>query len=227
MLRAESILGWVRGPNVLDVGCAAHVPEPGNPYWIHGWLRDKFPGVAGIDISEKNIEFLRQRGFGNLHVASAETFELADRYNTIFSGELIEHLANPGAFLARAREHLSADGRIVLTTPYPFALLYQAYAFLKYPKTCQNLEHTCWFCPQTLTVLAEREGLRVIHWELIEDYRLDDPSWKYRMFVRLVRIFRLLIPRRVRNNTMLFVLERASAGPDPSGARAPAQKASA
>ena len=82
----------------------------------------------------------------------------------------------------------------------------QAYAFLKYPKSCQNLEHTCWFCPQTLTVLAERLGLKVAHWELLEDYRLDDPSWKYRMFVRF---FRWFIPRRVRATTMLFVLEKA------------------
>jgi SAM-dependent methyltransferase len=209
MLRADTIIDWVRGPNVLDVGCAAHVPEPGNPYWIHGRLREKFPDMAGIDISERNIGFLRERGFGNLHVASAETFTLERRFETVFSGELIEHLANPGAFLIRAREHLAPGGRIVLTTPYPFALLYQMYAFMKYPKTCQNLEHTCWFCPQTMTVLAERLGLKVIHWELIADYRLDDPSWKYRFFVRLVSFFRWFIPKRVRNNTMLFVLEKA------------------
>jgi 2-polyprenyl-3-methyl-5-hydroxy-6-metoxy-1,4-benzoquinol methylase len=209
MYRAETILNWVRGPNVLDVGCAAHVPEPGNPYWIHGWLREKFPDVSGVDINEKNLEFLRQRGLTNLHLGSAETFTLPAKFNTVFSGELIEHLANPGAFLLRAKEHLADEGRIVLTTPYPFSMLFQAYAFLKYPKTCENLEHTCWFCPQTLTVLAERLGLKVLHWELLEDYRLDDPSWKYRCFVRFVRCFRWFIPRRLRATTMLFVLERA------------------
>ena len=209
MFRAETILEWVRGPNVLDVGCAAHVPEPGNPYWVHGQLRERFPGVVGIDISEQNIGFLRERGFGNLHVASAETFTLQEHFDTVFSGELIEHLSNPGAFLDRAREHLSPGGRIVLTTPYPFSLLFQAYAFLKYPKTCQNLEHTCWFCPRTLTTLAERSGLKVVHWELLEDYRLFDPSGKYRCFVRVVSWFRWLIPKRLRANTMLFVVEKS------------------
>jgi len=209
MPRADTIIGWIRGPNVLDVGCAGHVPEPGNPYWVHGRLREKFPDVAGLDLSEKNIEFLRQRGFGNLLVGSAETFSLERKFNTVFSGELIEHLANPGEFLTRAREHLVPGGRIVLTTPYPFALMYQVYAFINYPRTCQNLEHTCWFCPQTMTVLAERLGLKVVHWELIEDYRLDVPSWKYRTFVQFVRLFHWFIPKRVRNNRMLFVLERA------------------
>jgi SAM-dependent methyltransferase len=215
MLRADTIIGWVRGPNVLDVGCAAHVPEPGNPHWVHGRLREKYPEMAGIDISEKNIGFLKQRGFGNLYVASAETFTLDQRFDTVFAGELIEHLANPGAFLARSREHLAPAGRIVLTTPYPFALLSQMYAFMKYPRTCQNPEHTCWFCPQTMTVLAERLGLRVTHWELIEDYRLDDPSWKYRFFVRLVSTFRWLIPKRLRNNAMLFVLEKVEPPQEP------------
>jgi hypothetical protein len=60
-----------------------------------------------------------------------------------------------------------------------------------------------------MTVLAERLGLKVVHWELLEDYRLDDPSWKYRMFVRFVRFFRWVIPRRLRATTMLFVLENA------------------
>jgi SAM-dependent methyltransferase len=217
MYRADAIVEWIRGPNVLDVGCAAHVPEPGNRYWVHGKLREKFPGVTGIDISERNIGFLKQRGFGNLHVASAETFELPERFDTVFSGELIEHLSNPGTFLERARRHLAEGGRIVLTTPYPFSLLFQAYAFLKYPKTCQNLEHTCWFCPQTLTGLAERFGLRVVHWELLEDYRPDDPSWKYRWFVRFVSWFRWAIPKRLRANTMMFVLERAEQGPSRGG----------
>ncbi|HXX93563.1 MAG TPA: class I SAM-dependent methyltransferase [Planctomycetota bacterium] len=216
MLRAELVLGWVRGPSVLDVGCAAHVPEPGSPYWVHGRLREKFPQVSGLDISERNIDFLRQRGFDNLFVANAETFTLPGKFDTVFSGELIEHLSNPAAFLDRAKHHLAEGGRVVLTTPYPFALLYQAYAFMKFPKTCQNPEHTCWFCPQTLTVLAERVGMRVVHWELVEDYRLDDPSWKYRMFVRLVRWFRWLIPRRIRNNTLVCVLEPAGAQAGPN-----------
>jgi SAM-dependent methyltransferase len=215
MVRADVVLKWVRGPAVLDVGCAAHVPEPGNPYWVHGRLRERFPGVAGLDINGANIEFLRRRGYDNLFVASAETFSLPGKFDTVFSGELIEHLSNPGAFLERAREHLAEGGRVVLTTPYPFSLLFQAYAFLKFPKTCQNPEHTCWFCPQTLTVLAGRAGMKVIHWELIEDYRTDDPSWKYRLFVRLVRCFRWLLPARVRRNTLLFVLERG--GPADAG----------
>jgi 2-polyprenyl-3-methyl-5-hydroxy-6-metoxy-1,4-benzoquinol methylase len=216
MLRSELILDWIQGPRVLDVGCAAHVPEPGNPYWVHGRLRERFPEVVGIDINEENIKLLKSRGFSNIFVASAESFALDGKFNTIFSGELIEHLSNPGLFLDRTRDHLAPGGRVVLTTPNPFSLLYSMYAFMKYPKTCKNLEHTCWFCVQTLTELTRRAGLKVIHWELIEDYRLDDPSWLYRSFVRLMTFFRWVIPKRLKNNTMLFVLEREPSGGSPA-----------
>ena len=96
---------------------------------------------------------------------------------------------------------------MVITTPYPFSLLYFLYAVMKFPKTCQNLEHTCWLCPQILEALAERAGLRTVHWRLIEDYQLNDPSGRYRLFVKLLSRFRWLIPTRLRCNTMLFVFE--------------------
>lgn len=206
-MRSDDILEWVRGPSVLDVGCAAHVPEPDHPYWVHGRLRSQFPTVTGIDINEGNIELLRSRGLDRLQVASAESFALPDRFDTIVAGELIEHLSNPGLFLERARQHLRPGGRIVLTTPFPFSLLYLLYAWTKFPKTCQNPEHTCWICPETMRELTARAGLKIVSWRLLEDYRLDDPSARYRGFVRLVRLFRPVIPRRLRCNTALYILE--------------------
>lgn len=164
------------------------------------------PNTVGIDISSQNVLVLQEKGFSNVHVQNAEQFSLPEKFDTIVAGELIEHLSNPGMFLQRAREHLTAGGRVVLTTPYPFSLLYILYALFKFPKTCQNPEHTCWFCPQTLKTLAKRYGYKIVHFDLIEDYRPDDPSRRYRTFVRLITWLRPLIPKRLRNNTMLFVL---------------------
>jgi len=206
-MRSNLLLAFVKGPNVLDVGCAGHVPEPDSPGWVHGALRKLFPKtVTGIDINRENIEKLEKLGYNSLYVMNAEEFELNQRFDTIVAGELIEHLANPGRFLQQCHKHLNSDGRIVLTTPHPFSLLYSMYAFLKFPRTCQNLEHTCWFCPQTLDSLAARCGFKIAHWELIEDYQPNDTSWKYRSFARLVTFFRFIIPRRLRCNGLLFVL---------------------
>lgn len=212
-LRADFIGRWVVGPSVLDVGCAGHQPMPGSEYWVHGRLRSDFPDVWGIDVSEENVAALTGLGFRNLHVADAERFSLGRRFNTIVAGEIIEHLTNPGLFLERAREHLEPNGRLVLTTPFPFALFEIVYALTRFPRTCSNPQHTSWFCPQTLREMVQRCGYEVVHWELMEDYVTGDPtlSRRYRAFVWFIRTFRWLIPLRLRANRMMFVLGRRDA----------------
>ncbi len=217
--RADYILPFVRGPRVLDGGCAAHEPEPGAPYWLHGQLRRRFPEVIGFDLSQENIEKLRTAGLSNLYVENAETFNLKSQFDTIVAGELIEHLSNPGSFLQRAREHLRPGGRVVLTTPYPFSAYAWIYATFKYPKTCQNPEHTTWFCPRTLAELCKRAGLRISYWQPIEVWRMDCPSWAYRAFMMFLTLFRWLIPIRLRCSAMLYVLEALGEGPVGEGAQ--------
>jgi len=208
-LRTDVILRWVKGPSVLDVGCTGHAVDIGSPSWLHGRLREQFPSVVGLDISAENVDALRRHGFTNLHVQSAESFELGEKFDTIAAGELIEHLANPGLFLQQARTHLKPDGKIVLTTPNPFSLFDIMYALLKFPKTCQNPQHTCWFCPQTMRELVGRSGLKIEHFELIDDYGQDSPSRRYRAFVKLRRGLGFLLPRLLAKNAMLFVLASA------------------
>jgi SAM-dependent methyltransferase len=204
-LRGDATLKWVRGPKVLDVGCTSHTLEVGSPHWLHGRLLESFASVTGIDISEENIDSLRKAGHSNLYVQSAESFELPEKFDTIVAGELIEHLSSPGLFLRQARAHLKTDGIVVLTTPNAFSLAYFLYAILKFPNTCQNLEHTCWFCPRTMRALAERSGFRVRHFELLDDYRSDDPSFFYRQFGRLMTFLSPVLRKRF-GKTMLFVL---------------------
>jgi SAM-dependent methyltransferase len=204
-VRAVEILKWVKGPKVLDIGCTSHTLAVGSPHWLHGQIRQRFPDAAGIDISQDNVAVLQKAGFTNLYVQSAESFDLPEKFDTIVAGELIEHLANPGLFLQRVRHHLTPQGTIVLTTPNPFSISYVLYAALKFPRTCYNLEHTCWFCPQTMADLAQRSGFEIRHFELIDDYDSDVSSFLYRLFGAIVKLCRPALPKRFRN-TMLFVL---------------------
>ena len=205
--REEEILNWVKGPNILDVGCTDHVVRGGSVYWLHKYLSDRFPNTVGIDISESNLEQMRSLGYKNLFNMDAESFSFDQRFDTIVAGELIEHLSNPGKFLEQAHTHLSSNGRLIITTQYPFTLLHILYAYLKYPKTCQNPEHTCWFCVENMKNLVARHGFKEYHFDLLMDYRLDNSSWKFRLFARLLIALRFFIPKNMRSNTMLFVLE--------------------
>jgi len=207
--RVDSTIKWIQGPSVLDIGCTGHVLDTSSPHWLHGRLRKEFPLVIGIDTSAENVALLRKDGYEHVFLQSAESFQLDQQFDTIVAGELIEHLSNPGLFLTRSRDHLKPGGRIVLTTPNPFSLLFVSYALLKYPKTCENLQHTCWFCPQTIKELVERCGLKIDHFELFDDYPAGSSSWRFRLFVLLRSSVGFLLPNVLAKNRMLLVLSAA------------------
>lgn len=211
MRRADLILDWVRGPAVLDIGCAAVMcsgdrPAHSGPWWLHGRLLERFPTVVGIDSSPAAVSHLHESGFEEVVLADAQDFNLGRVFDTIVAGEVIEHLENPAGLLRSAARHLRAGGRLILTTPYPFSLMHVAYATVKYPKTCPNEDHVAWFCPSTLRELAVRGGYEVEHWQVIEDYEPSFGSGAYRLFARSVPVLRRILPDRLLGNSMLFVL---------------------
>jgi 2-polyprenyl-3-methyl-5-hydroxy-6-metoxy-1,4-benzoquinol methylase len=208
-MRTDEILKLVTGPEVLDIGCAGHELRPGKPDWLHGRLREHFR-VTGIDISDTNVNLLTNLGFDNVYVQSAETFELGKQYNTIVAGEVLEHLSNPGSFLVQARKHLLPEGRLIVSTPYAFSLMYTLYALDHFPKTCENKQHTSWFCLSTITELSRRVGLQVESCQLIDDYSATVSSRKYQLYWWLVRTVGAILPDKVTKTNMLVVLRRVT-----------------
>lgn len=170
MRRLERMIGLTTGPDVLDIGFTG---PSGVPRALHVLLRERFPALAAIDFNADQITNLE---LPNTFAADAQDFDLGTRFDTIVAGELIEHLENPALFLRASRRHLKEEGRLVVSTPYAFGLAHVIYAWWKFPKTCSNPEHVSWFCPRTLTALAEREGFRVETLELIFDPWSDPPD---------------------------------------------------
>lgn len=203
--RIEGILSRIQGPDVLDIGCCGGEGASMNSTeWLHKHIVEMWPDAWGIDFSADRIEVMRDLGYANIHVADAQNFALGKHFDTVIAGELIEHVENPAAFFRSVASHLKPNGRLVLTTPFPFALANTAYALLKFPKTCSNGEHVAWFCPATLTALARRLNFEVEHWELLDDYRSGVPSLRYRLGRVVVRF----LPRRLRSNAMLFIIRK-------------------
>jgi len=183
---------------------ATLLDDPGS---MHGVLRHAGFETYGIDIDATTIDYLRSVGVQNVFTQSAEELDRPEGpFDTIVGGEVIEHLANPGQFLVRAKRHLAPNGRIVLTTPNPFSLMYILFGTLKFPNTSPNPQHVAWFCPGTMAALAERSGLAVSQVVPIDDYELSMGSLLYRLFGRLMMLARPVIPSRLRGNSILYVL---------------------
>jgi len=122
----------------------------------------------GIDIVPDEIERRRREGY-NAVVADAQTFDLGRTFDVIVAADLIEHLANPGAFLARAREHLKPGGLLAIVTPNALSLN-NALKSLAGLRVRVNPEHTCWYDRTTLRQLLARFGFAPVE-EYWQDYQ--------------------------------------------------------
>ncbi len=205
--RIECIVANVKGPRVLDVGAASADPDPKkNKFWLHQHIHKAFPDTIGIDLNAENVKKLQALGWNNIVEGNAETYETDVLFDTIVAGELIEHVTSPANFLENMVKKLSSDGRIVITTPNPFAFINVGYAIRHYPQTCSHWEHTVWFCPTTISQLVERVGLQMVSVELLEDYRTS-PSKIYMLFSWFIKLFGWMVPKVLRCNCFICVLE--------------------
>ncbi len=93
--RFDVVMPFIRGESILDVGCASRY---GMSDWLHGLLVNEFPEVVGIDINDRTIDALWLEGF-DVQLADAQNFDLNRKFDTVFAGEIIEHLDDVHGFL--------------------------------------------------------------------------------------------------------------------------------
>ena len=224
--RIEKILSTIEDGNILHVGCTGGLlskPE----YKINTDREDTYDinlgenslhlnliskygqdRVYGIDISEEKITYFKDKlKISNLYVASAESFGSNIKYTNIIFTEVIEHLNNPGNTLINLSKMLDKDGQIIITTPYAYSIFYPVYAWLNFPNTDQNKEHTMKFCPSTIKVLTENSGLIFDRFELISDHptRFKNKIYKYLYFF-ISQLFKLF-PKKIYAKTLFAIVK--------------------
>lgn len=147
---------------VLDVGCVRHEEERRQNGNLHAELVERARRVVGADVAREEVAKMRDEGY-EVVVADAERLgelPVDTEFDVVVAGELIEHLSNPGSFLDGARHVTGPDGRLVLSTPNPHAVVFTKKALFGRQN---NDEHTCWFDEQFIEELASRH-----RWELTE-----------------------------------------------------------
>jgi len=157
--RIELVTQAVEGPTVLDLGCVQHdADKASEDTWLHDHLCTECETVIGVDILKDDVEQLRREGYRVRH-ANVETMDLDVTADTVVAGELIEHIANPGSMLERARGHLRPEGKLILTTPNPWAAVHIRRLLLRTHSI--NEEHVAWYGPVVLRQLLNRYGYTI------------------------------------------------------------------
>jgi SAM-dependent methyltransferase len=109
-------------------------------------------------------------GFDFRHVDATSEVDLGERFDRIFIGDVIEHVNDPVALLNFAKRHLKRDGRILITTPNPFAPRFRLHRAQRHTRyVMANLEHTRWISISNMHELAWRAGLemKALRWPLL------------------------------------------------------------
>lgn len=141
--RTVFIVQKVAGKRVLEFGAsgAMHDAIIKASKEVFGVDRCDAPGVIGFDLDD-----VSQRGLPDKVV------------DVIVCGEVLEHLSNPGWFLARLTRQY-AGVPVVITVPNAFSRISQKHVTKGVENV--NIDHVAWYSPRTLRTLVERAGFTI------------------------------------------------------------------
>jgi 2-polyprenyl-6-hydroxyphenyl methylase/3-demethylubiquinone-9 3-methyltransferase len=192
-IRAAIDARWAVAPETLrpligrraaDVGCGAGLlAEP---------LARLGAAVTAIDAAPENIAVARlhaeRQGLAIDYRAGGVELLEGERFDLVTSMEVVEHVADPAAFVGRLAALLAADGVMILSTPNRtpqsrLALIGIGEGLGAIPKGTHDWRK--FLTPEELTAHVEAAGLRVIDrkglsFSLASGFRLgDDLSLDY------------------------------------------------
>lgn len=152
-----------RGRRCLEMGPAEGLMTP--------TLVRAFPELTVVEGAEAFCDDLRRR-FPTIEVVHAlfEDYEPGAKFDTIVLGHVLEHVADPGAILARAGGWLADGGRICAAVPNARSIHRQAAVIMgllpeehALNETDRHNGHRRVFDPETLRDAVRNAGLRVHH----------------------------------------------------------------
>jgi 2-polyprenyl-3-methyl-5-hydroxy-6-metoxy-1,4-benzoquinol methylase len=165
--RMRVLLPRVRGPRVLELGCA----EGG----MTKVLAERFPNVVSVDGSPLLIERANQATASDnvtFYCSLFEDFEPNGKFSSILMSCILEHVHEPTSLLKRAREWLTQEGLIHIVVPNAEALnrrIGKAMGMLKRLEELHQRDlrmgHQRVYSRSTLAVDIEAAGLEVVRWD--------------------------------------------------------------
>ena len=149
--------------DILEIGCAYG--------FFYETIQQKFKSVnyQGYDISKDAIHYANKH-FGPYF--SAENYlelSISKTYDAVFMWDVIEHLADPGAFLAKASKEAKPGAMLYLTTGDFGALLPRLQG--KKWRMIHPPTHLHYFTKKSMTALLTANGFKPVFFKYPPVYR--------------------------------------------------------
>lgn len=155
--------------NILDVGNLG--PDGQMHRDIHAHFSKSF--IIGID---DNGEKAREFNFPNQMIGSITKplpFE-NDYFDTVYLGEVIEHVWEPRKLLEEVRRVLKKEGVVIIDTPHVYALVRMIRFFIKGRDFLGEPSHKIFFTPVILKNLLEKCNFNIIEMTTDVKFSLGD-----------------------------------------------------
>lgn len=194
--RENFILEYCRGRRVLHIGCAnwPFTPDLMNrDLLLHKKLGDVCTELAGIDLSEEGIAFLKKSGLKNLFTGDATYPErlisaLGWKPEVVLAGEVLEHMSAPGPLLTAYSQQLAEDCSLLVTVPNAFFLKGFLHALLGREKV--HADHVAYYSYMTMSELLARSGFEVVDLRYYDTPGDNIPEKILDLFVRPLVLLR-------------------------------------
>ena len=158
--REDYLLAECAGKSVLHLGAVGSYH--GRVCGLHQRLLQVSGHVVGLDIDIDGIEQARAQGVQNLHYGDLERLEaldLAGQFDVILAAEVIEHLPNPGLFLAGIKRFFGPATEMIVTTPDAFSL--HRFLVALAGREYVHPDHVCYYSYSTLRHLLQSQGFAI------------------------------------------------------------------
>lgn len=156
--REAFIVERCRGKRVLEFGASGRLHDKirAASKASVGFDRVASEGVLAIDLDDVGVASFPVTAYNHVD-------DLAVPWDVIVCGEVIEHLSNPGWFLARVQRQY-AGVPVIVSVPNAFSGVAATWIRKGYENV--NRDHVAWYSPKTLSVLLERAGFMgaEFHW---------------------------------------------------------------
>jgi 2-polyprenyl-3-methyl-5-hydroxy-6-metoxy-1,4-benzoquinol methylase len=172
----------LKDKTVLHFGCCDHENLIEEKISDNSHLQVRLSGITrkctGIDNNMPGLNKLKELGIGNCHYYDLFTSKNdaleKEQYDYVLLGEILEHIADPSAFLKMIRTKFIHAGEIIITVPNAFSS--KNFYNIKRGFEEINTDHKYWFTPYTLSKVARESGFKMKSIYFVDRSRLSIPD---------------------------------------------------